>query len=77
MSSSTRSRMASSCWRGRMPSTEGVWTPAATLSCKAHDANLEELVDHVGKDRDELAAFEDGKSLVLAEVQQSRTELET
>ena len=46
------------------------------LVLQTHDAHLEELVDHVGEDRHELAALENWQLLVLAEVEQARAELQ-
>jgi hypothetical protein len=37
---------------------------------------LEELVDHLGEDRHELAPLENGQILVSAEVEQARAELQ-
>ena len=45
------------------------------LVLKTDDAHLEELIDHVGEDRDELAAVEDRQHVVISEVEESRAEL--
>ena len=46
------------------------------LVLKTHDANLEELIDHVGEDRHEFAALEYGQQLVFAQVQEACAEFE-
>jgi hypothetical protein len=38
---------------------------------------LEELIDHVGEDRHELAPFEDREFVVVAEVEEPSAELES
>jgi hypothetical protein len=52
-----------------MPFWASSGSSESSLVLQAHHTDLEKLVDHVGKDGDELEPLQDRQALIIGEVQ--------
>ena len=69
-------RIAASCWRGRLPGEAGWLEPGCQLLTQSGDANLKELVEVGGDDADEADPLEERQVRVLGEGEHPLLEVE-